>query len=48
MILEVTILTVVTLNLGIQLYNHIIINSKCFNIVNKNGNNSMDNQKNVE
>ena len=43
MILEVTILTVVTLNLGIQLYNHIIINSKCFNITNKND--CVDNEK---
>lgn len=47
MILEVTILTIVTLNLGIQLYNHIVINSKCFNITNKNDT-AVDNKKDIE
>ena len=49
MILEVTILTVVTLNLGIQLYNHMIINSQCFNnSINKNGDNSVDNKEDIK
>ena len=49
MIFEITILTITTINLGLHLYNHMIINSQCFNnSINKNGNNSVDDKENIK